>query len=293
MRHGFALCLLLASGAGRAVAQPVALPPLSLPERIVLADYIVVGKVVAEEDARVEAPYQVGSTAKVQHKVVSLKIDEAIFGGKGLTHLRVGFPVGVGGAGGVAGPGLRVGAGGMVADPRLEVGQEGCFFLARHHAADLLIVPPGCPPMEKKADDFTKQVTFVRRSVKLLADPIASLKSKDAEDRLIIAALLLNRYSTVRRTKPGLVKRVPIPEEDSKLILAALLEGDWDKSRLEPYSAMAAFQRLRLSDEDGYKLPNPKRGQEYHLTVEDNAQEWLKKHKDTFRVQKVIEDDQK
>src|ERR1043166_1668706 len=79
------------------------------------------------------APPIPGSTAKVSYQIVSLKIDDAILGGKGLTHLRVGFAVRSGAAGAAAGPELRVGVGGVIADPRLEVGQEGCFFLARHH----------------------------------------------------------------------------------------------------------------------------------------------------------------
>src|SRR5262249_59165416 len=116
--------------------------------------------------------------------------------------------------------------------------------------------------------DFGKQVDFIRRAVKLLADPIATLTSKDAEERLITASLLIQRYSTLRRAKGGRTKRVPIPAEESKLILTALYEADWNKSRTEPYGPMGTFHRLRLSDADGYKLPGSRAGQAYHLTVE-------------------------
>src|SRR5262245_11795586 len=121
----------------------------STPEKVVMADSIVVGKIVAIEDKEIGAGQYPGGPVRVHYKVVSLKIEETLRGTKGLTHVRVGFvpmPKVDGGPGRPVGPIRRPGM-----NPELKVGQEGCFFLARHHEADFYIVPQFAAHFDKNA----------------------------------------------------------------------------------------------------------------------------------------------
>src|SRR5262245_13942526 len=101
--------------------------PMTTPEKAVAADVVVTGKVLNLEEKPVEALPFPGAADKVAYTVATLKIDDALAGAKGVTHLRVGFVLAApGGTGGVPRP-----AGARPFNPNLVAGQEGCFFLVR------------------------------------------------------------------------------------------------------------------------------------------------------------------
>ena len=269
MSRGFArtaLALAVFACAGNCLtAKALMVRPLSTPERVVVADAIVIGKVVAIEDKDVEATMFPGAPMKATYKVASIKVEASLSGLKGVTHMRVGFmPLAALGGGG--GRPIRPRPG---MNPQLTVGEEGVFFLAKHHDADFMIVPPSVMHLDKKVDGYEKQVEFVRKAIKLMADPLKSLKAEDAADRFLTAAMLLQKYGTPRVRRAGGLKREAIPAEESRLILKALHDADWTKQDQE-YSMLplAVFQRLGLQAKDGFKHPAAKPGQDFNRLMQ-------------------------
>ena len=65
--------------------------------------------------------------------------------------------------------------------------QEVCLFLARHPAETFYILPDFWGAIDARSPNAEKEVELAKRTAKLLADPMAGLKSKDADDRLITA----------------------------------------------------------------------------------------------------------
>src|SRR5262249_17388818 len=99
------------------------------------------------------------------------------------------------------------------------VGMEGCFFLNRQPGGADFYVAGVLAFVDKNSPNFEKDVALVNRSAKVLADPNAALKAKDADDRFLAAAMLIARYS--RRHSPN-DKPEPIDADQSKMILQAL-----------------------------------------------------------------------
>src|SRR5262249_5676971 len=146
------------------------------------AGAVVIGKVVSVEEKNIDAYPYPGAAEKVPHQVAVVMIDRAVVGVKGLTHVRVAFvPQGA--------------ARRRYAPPDLTTDLEAVFFLTPQ--ADFFIAPQLEDVMVKNAKDpeaFARQAESVEHWGKLLADPRAGLKSKDADDRLITASMLITRY---------------------------------------------------------------------------------------------------
>src|SRR5262245_22412276 len=142
----------------------------------------------------------------VNYKIATVKIEDPLIGGRGLTQYRVGFPSDE--QKGNFRP-LPVGGKPLTAD------QEGCFFLVPHHDGDFYTLASA--PMLKKDDKYAKQMEEVKKVAKTLDDPVAALKAKDIEDRFRAAMILLQRYQSNRSGRP--TAREPIPAEENKLLL--------------------------------------------------------------------------
>src|SRR5262249_1546783 len=115
----------------------------------------------------------------------------------------------------------------------------------------------------------------------LLEDPDTSLKAKDEADRFLAAAMLVVRYTT--RRSPN-AKTEPIDAEQSKRILQALAGADWTRSTdVTHLSPRTGLHRLPLPEKDGWAPPakDPKAHAAY-------AQQWLKDHADSYRIQKFV-----
>jgi hypothetical protein len=282
------IALAVAAGLGlapAALAQPAAKAPAlrfsPLPERVATADAVVAGKVTGIEDKTVTAEVAPGA-AKVEYQVAVIKIEDAVLGIKNLTHIKVGTikpPEGK--------PIIRPGG---YQPPRLNVDQEGVFFLQKHPTESFYVLAGPLSVVNKAGNDnYEKELARVKECAKLLADPKAGLKSKSADDRALTASMLVLRYNTPR---PGETKRDPIDADESKLILGALAEGDWNPKQ-EPNSAQynlspqMAFARLGLTQKDGWNAAGPFNTPDAY---QEAAKAWLKGHTDSYRVQHYVGD---
>src|SRR6516162_5938223 len=194
-----------------APAWSMAIRQASLPERVALANVIVVGKVVDIEKKNVQAKPFPGVEEKSEYQVAVVEIKDAIQGAKGPTHVRIAFlPAAKGPVGGPIRPGIR-----RALALQLTKGLEACFFLTPHFEETFHLIPNLTPPIDSKAENFKKEVEEAKRIAKLLDDPKVSLKSKNAADRELTAALLVVRYRT---SLNGETKQEPINAEESKQI---------------------------------------------------------------------------
>ncbi len=281
--HFLSMAVLLAAQLA-ANAQQVARPalvirPPSTAERVAQADAIVLGKVESIEDKTVEATTVFGGEGKVEYHVAIVKVQDAYLNAKGLTDVKVAFQQ----APQVRPGGIRPVRGVPPAD--LTKDQEVCLMLKSHPTESFFVLTNGFMVLDKAADqNWEKDVTDVKHMAKLLQDPDAALKGKDADDRYLTAAMLLVKYRT---QIGGSQKTEEIPAAESKLILKALAEVDWTKNdptlgiNLQP---SFVFGRLGLTEKDGWKQevqPDPTK-------LDEARKQWLKEHADTYRIQRFV-----
>src|SRR5262249_35221454 len=146
-----------------------------------------------------------------------VSIQSLIVGPKDLHELRVGFllPPEPGRA---VPPGYR-----RMAQVNLTVDQVGCFFLRKHPEEPFYVAQASYDFLDKaKSKDFDRLVTQIRHQARLLANPDAGLRSKEADDRLTTAAMLIFRYRTLIYVYSGPPKTEAIDAGQSRLILATL-----------------------------------------------------------------------
>jgi hypothetical protein len=274
------LALITAAGIVRAVV-PLTAPPL--PARVALADLIAMGKVTSIEDEVVPAAPLVkipGVTKKVPFRIAVVSIHSSVLGADKLERVRVAFTPPPSG-------GSTVRGGGRLAIVRLAVGDEGCFFLRKHPDEPFYVASAAYDFLAKdKTKEFDKEIAQVKRCVRLLGDAKSGLESKEADDRLLTAALLLYRYRTPRHVYLGKPRTEPIPADESKRILTILSEADWDAK--EPSVAgtpMSLFLRLDLTSADGWEPPA-----ELPRVVPD-ARKWLREHSGEYRIQRYLPPD--
>jgi hypothetical protein len=254
--------------------------PSSIPDRVAGASAIVIGKVTTIEEKTVQARPN-PAAQPVEYQIAVIKIDEAILGAKGLTHIRVGFIP--------APPPLP--PGGPVRPPigrspqvNLTKDQEVCLFLQPHGTESFMTAPMYTDVIDKKNAKFTKDLEQIRRCVKLLADPMASLKSKDAKDQFTTAAMLIARYRTVKGPIKGTPRQEPIDAEESKLILRALAEADWAARPTTPGepTPQVLFNRLGVTEKDGWVRPKNIK------EMPTAAKKWLTENVDKYRIQRYV-----
>ncbi len=252
-----------------AAAGTIAADALPLPNRVAVAETVVVGKVTAIEDKAVQAVTTPGGKDKVDYKIAVITVGDALVAPKDTKTIRLGF---------VPPPPNVV----ISPAPLLPtVGMEGCFFLTKHFDAEFYTAPGPLDFVDKKNGTFEKDVALIKRCVKLLEDPDASLKSKKAEDRFLTAGMLVARYRS-RKTQNADTEQ--IDAEQSKLILNSLLEADWTPSNdFTQLTPLMVLGKLPLTEKDGWSPPkDPKEYPAY-------AQKWLKEHADTYRIGKFVE----
>jgi hypothetical protein len=283
-----ASCALVLTSASAAVAFRIA-PAQPSPARVAVADVIVVGRVMAIENKEVTAPAAPGATVKTTYRVAVVEVADVVKGAKGLKKVRVGFipppkMVPPGGPGGIR-PGvrpIRPGFGGV----QLKAGDAGLFYLTKHFEAPIYTVPGFQDFTSRGNANFEKELKEARDCTALLADPMASLKSKDNEKRFMTAALLLTKY---RQFRPGKTTTEPISAEESKLILTALADApQWEKKgpvlfgQLHPQTL---FFQLNLTPKDGWQPPTK-------ITSPDDypnaIRAWLRDNANKYRIQRIV-----
>src|SRR5262245_54280059 len=167
------LLSLVLLGPAAAARAGIATPEPPIPQRVALADAVVVGRVAGIEEAPVRAfpLLKVRGGSWVPFKVAQVRIDRVLLGRAGLEQVRVGV-----------GPGQRM--------PALTEGQTGCFFLHQHPEEPFSVLSAGSDFFDSRREEFGKVLDLAGRCAGLLADPDEGLRSLDGEDRLLTAALL-------------------------------------------------------------------------------------------------------
>jgi hypothetical protein len=269
-----------------ALAAPaMMIAPAPIPQRVAQADAVVVGKVTAIEDKTVSVAQAPGVKEKVEYHVAVIKVSDDVLGAKGLTHIKVGFivpketPPGKPG-----GPVVLIKRYPTV---KLEVGQEVCAFLKKHHEGEFYVAQAYFDVIDKKNPDFDKQVELAKKCAKALADPKASLKSKDADERLLTAEMLVTRYRGFRGPN---AKTEAIDAGESKLILSALAEADWTKVARDAVSPVQTFGQLGVTEKDGF-VWKPAPGVVLPPNAyQDAAKAWVKDNADKYRIRRFVEE---
>jgi hypothetical protein len=295
-------------------AKTIAFPAAQTPSaRVAAADSVVIGKVTEVEADTVEVTAYPGAPAdqKTTYKVATIKIDEALMGASGLTQFRVGFPADApvaGEPGAPVRPGgpIAPGGGGRIRRPQMAValsaGMEGCFFLTRHHDGDFYVLAGG-PPLLAKAETYAKELEQVKKVVKAIDDPVAALKAKDLDDRFRAAQAILQRYQTVRNQRPGHPPvREPIPDAETKLIVALLKELPWIPTDPAPGGPGAEVKPNRSAlwyqinpAESGFKdptFPVEKPGDppvDFNKIMEDASSKFLTDNADKIKIKRFVQ----
>ena len=251
-------------------AGTIAADALPLPNRVATANIVVVGRVTAFEDRNVTVAPFPGATNKVEFKIAVVSITDALVAPKGAKTVRLGF--------------VPIPAGVAVSPPPFQpaVGQEGCFFLTKHGVGDFHVAPSPLNFIAKGGANFDKDVALIKRCAKILEEPNAALKGKNAEDRFLAAAMLVARYRTRGAAD---AKTEPTDAEQSKLILQALAAADWTpKTDFTQLSPLMVLGRLPLTEKDGWAPPSAKDAKAYAAY----AQQWLKDHAGSYRIHRFV-----
>jgi hypothetical protein len=258
-------------GAPATVDAKIAVPQTPHPAiRVARADCIITGKVVSIEDKTIDALPFPGASEKVPYTIAIVKLDEAIQGAKGLTHLRVGFQ--------------------PPRSPRyqyytfqLEKDQQVCLVLQPHFDETFYTSSFYYDVIDKKnAEQYDKEMAALKKFAKLLTDPKPGLTSMNALERLETAAMLVAKYRTPR---PGATpKTEAIDAEQSKQILQILAEADWKPipGRTNELEPLQVFQSLGLTEKDGWTPPKD------FAKFAPDAQKWLKDNAGKYRVQRLV-----
>jgi hypothetical protein len=282
MRQTFAgvlaavLCLAVTEPAFAVI--PLTRPPLA--QRVALADCIVIGKVNRLETDPVQAfaPLKIAGAPKLPYRIAVVKVDAVLVGEKGVKELRVGFLLPPTRKNGVP-PRYR-----RLALVELTEDEEGCLFLQKHPEESFYVIQAPYQVLDKARETtYQADLAEIKRCVHLLKDPLAGLKATKADDRRLTAALLLFRYRTPVVIYTGEPSTEPIDAEQSRLILAALEEYDWNEAAAASQMApLNLFLRLGLTASNGWT--EPAHPNEWPAA----AQKWLRENKNSYRIRRYV-----
>jgi len=280
-----------------APAKALMIAPPNVSQRVLSSPVIVMGKITALEMDPVLVA-QEGSPNKISYQVGTFKIAEALKGGNGLTHLRIGVVMPM-----VAPPVPIEPEDGNIrirrpilsrSNPfqiKLEENMEGVFFLVQHPTENFYIMSGMALPLLKNSESFAKDMGLIKKTMQVLSDPMKGLKSDKAEERGFTAVTLLTAY----RTPPQPVKGAPanpkmeaVPLEESKLIMSAIAEQDWKKFNpelgIQPWQSY--FFQLGANEQTGYVAPKFMGQPNYNDLVQESARAWIAKNAETHRIQR-------
>jgi hypothetical protein len=222
---------------------------------------VIVGKVVDVDRDGVEvAPFRGAPKERMlKYKIATFQIEDRILGAGGITRIRVGFPAdgrptfAITATPAAVTDGVR-----PTGTVTLTAGTEGCFALAKHPTADFYVIMG--PPTYKKDSNYAKEVDKLKKYGRAINDPVAALKAKDLDDRFESAQIILQRYLIPQ----GSNKREPVPDEETKLLVALLKELPWVPAdgkrtradgKLVPHRAVLWYSIN--PGELGFKRPDP------------------------------------
>jgi hypothetical protein len=240
--------------------------------RAVQHPIVVVGKITAIEADPVSVEPFPGAKARVPFKLAVLKVETALSGAAGETHLKIGF---------------REAAGGIGYTPK--VGADGVFFLTPHPSGGFVVVPPAAPPLVRNGETYNDELARVKKALAVAEKPTEALTAKDAADRYFAAAVLLSKFNTPP-PNAAKVDREPVSAGETKKLMAVLLEQDWTKPPPAGLPAPATLMwQLQLGPDDGW-APDPIQGQtDVAVYYKEQLTKWYAAHAEKFRVKKSVE----
>lgn len=276
--------------AGPTFALMVAFSPPA--QRAVTAQVVVRGTVTAVEKDTVEVSPVRGAPQKVPYKVAVVKVDEALAGADGLTHVKVGFvslpPPPPPQPGQPIRP-LLPRRGGV----ELKAGDQLVLFLNRHHEGNFYVMPFTSPPIDPKGEPGKAELAEAKRALGVIADPNKALTAAKVEDRAFAAAVLVSKYRAFPEGGVAEPAEVPLPVEESRLILKGLAEADWKQgNRFQGTNPFTAFNQLGLRPQDGWVQPQvraqPGQQVDYAALTKEAFVKWLDGPGKDYRVKRLV-----
>jgi hypothetical protein len=275
----------LAVGSAGSVSA-VAIVQKSPVQRAISADVVVVGKVSAIEKDLVEVTQAPGAP-KLAYKIAVVKIEAALAGADGLTHIKVGFvpPLPVDRTKPPP-PGIKPPIRRQPVE--LKEGQELLLFLVKHPEGGFYAIPAMSPPVDLGVEDAKKEIENVKKVTAVVADPLKALKSEKAEERYFAAIVMVMRYRSYPEFGRGVVDQLPIAADESRLLLKALAEGDWSSVDRNAPNGLQAFSSLALNDKDGWMPPKIQSGENYNKVVQVAFLKWLDGPGKDYQIKKIV-----
>ena len=270
----------LAVPVGFAWALRVAPPPG--PARVTGSDLVFIGKVTEIEPAELDVKQFPGAKNTVKYKIAVIKITDAIRGVKEVKSVRVGFI-----APAPRQPGVPIIGGGR-GGPALQVGQEGLFMLKMHASGQFYDAPDFGYFTPAAQQNFADEVKTARKVVAIINNTKGALESKENEERMIAASLLIGKYR--QRQGAGPFREEPIDAAESKLILNALANANWKVTRYGDPNPYQLFTQLGVTAKDGWNQPKKIKSQD---DLRNAVQAWIRDKGDSYRIKRWVAQNEK
>jgi len=242
------------------------MPKEPVAHKLAVADCVVLGKIAAIHPKSVPGQvWRYSPTPKWEFTVVEVEVQERFHGPKDNKRVRFGI------------------RDTKAYKPVPAVGQTGCFYGVQVGMNDFYVVPLDCFSAGTGAG-FANELAQVRRAGRLLGNLQEGLKSKDPDDRVLAAHLLILRcaFAPFRYGETG--KSEPIDADQSKRALLALADADWTKHGGEIKESLTWLQWAAK-----YGAPPPNnfpldRGDGKWPTA---ARQWLRENAVSFRIHRI------
>jgi hypothetical protein len=254
----------------------ITVPKEPIPNKVAQADCVVVGKITAIEPKPVFARLYRHIDAKMEFVVADVEVSEPLLGPKAAKKVRLAF--------------LQFQVKSGEHKPAPAVGQEGCFYAVKHCTEDFYVVPAG-GFHDKKAKEFERELALTRRCCEFLSEPNKALKAKERQDRVLTAYLLVLRYTYAPMRLRGKNEAKPIDAGQSKLILLALAEADWDRpaEQTEVSPRYAVNLIVEAARQSGVALPKSFPTNTGDLKKDAVARkQWLQDNAESYRIQQLV-----
>jgi len=218
-----AVSYLLAAGKPASAYIAIAMQPI--PETIVIADVVAIGKITAREPKTLNGKIYPDGNGRWDFAIYELT-PSTVIKGKAAKTFRVGVPQIE-----YHKKPMKIVENGetRLLNPEVQVGAEGTFLLIKHCELDMYVLPTIGGFLVKTEPGYEKENSLLRRCAKLLEKPEDGLGSKEKEDRFLTAYMLLYEYGMKdgrKSASKGMVEE-PIDPKLSKRILQVMLEADW------------------------------------------------------------------
>ncbi|MSQ93167.1 MAG: hypothetical protein EXR98_01275 [Gemmataceae bacterium] len=283
MRKRLLALTLIAAGlmAPVGLVQALRIAPSPGPVRIVNSDAVFVGRVIEFEPMDVDAKPFPQAKDPVKYRIGVVKVNQIIRGLKVEKTVRVGFiPVTP------PKPGEpRIG--GRRGGPQLEVGQEGLFMVSKHANGKFYQAPDYGYFVPLAQQDFASEVATAKKVVAIMVNAKAVLESKDADERLLAASILISKYRTQKAPFPN--KEELIDAEESKLILNAIANAKWEPFDFRKTNPQQLFFQLGISAKDGWKAPMKINSPN---DMRDAVHAWVRAHGE-YRIKRFVSGSEK